>query len=228
MPSAWDMDGRWKGIHTHYACGETNSTDKSLVCKQSPNTAMRHNSVRDFEAHIVTAVWRDVQIERALLPINENDFERKVNTANNARLDISARGLWNSCEKTFFNRRITHQTSLSYSNKPLSLFYQQREKEKANYNQRVIAIEKSSFNPLHSNIRSQVLHRWLPANKAVVFYYLTKPWLCRIPCYMLLYCTEVLSFNSGLSVEKYQHQLLALKNNNINISPKKPYQLRST
>jgi len=30
--------------------------------------------------------------------------ERKVNTADNARLDISARGLWNSCEKTFFDK----------------------------------------------------------------------------------------------------------------------------
>jgi len=29
--------------------------------------------------------------------------EKKVNTADNARLDISARRLWNSCEKTFFD-----------------------------------------------------------------------------------------------------------------------------
>jgi len=54
------------------------------------------------------------------LPINENDFERKVNTADNARLDISAKGLWNSCEKTFFDVRNTHPTSQSYSDKSLS------------------------------------------------------------------------------------------------------------
>jgi len=37
---------------------------------------------------------------------------------------------------------------------------------------------------------------------------------------MLLHRTEVLSFNCGLSVAKYQHQLSAMKSN-IGISPKK-------
>ena len=54
---------------------------------------MRHNSVRDSEVQIMRYVGRDVQTEPTLLPTNENDYERKVNTADNARLDISARGL---------------------------------------------------------------------------------------------------------------------------------------
>ena len=87
----------------------------------------------------------NVQTEPTLLPISENDYQRKVNTADNARLDISARGLWNSCEKTFFDIRITHPTSQSYSGKSLAEVYQQHEKEKDKYNQRVIDIEKSSF-----------------------------------------------------------------------------------
>jgi len=57
------------------------------------------------------------------------------------RLDISARGLWNSCEKTFFDVRITHPTSQSYSGKTLAEVYQQHEKEKKDkYNQRVTDI----------------------------------------------------------------------------------------
>ena len=64
-------------------------------------------------------------------------------------MDITARGLWNSCEKTFFDIRITHPTSQSYSGKSLAEVYQQHEKEKKDkFNQRVIDIEKSSFNPL--------------------------------------------------------------------------------
>jgi len=65
-------------------------------------------------------VCRGVPTKPTLLPINENDFERKVSTANNARLDISVRRLWNSCEKTFFDRRITHPTSQSYAGKSLA------------------------------------------------------------------------------------------------------------
>jgi len=104
---------------------------------------MRRNSVRDSEALIMREGCRDVETEPTHLPINENDYERKVNTADNARLEISARGLWNSCEKTFFDT-----TSQSYSGKSLAEISQQHEKEEDKYNQSVIDIEKSSFNPL--------------------------------------------------------------------------------
>jgi len=99
-----------KGIPTHCVCGETNSVDHSLICKLGGYTSMRHNSVRDSEAQM-RGVYRDVLTEPTLLPINENDHQRKVNTADCARLDISMRGLWISCEKTFFDIRITHPTS---------------------------------------------------------------------------------------------------------------------
>jgi len=52
-------------------------------------------------------------------------------------------------QKTFFDIRITYPTSQSYYGKSLAEIYQQPEKErKDKYNQRVIDIEKSSFNPL--------------------------------------------------------------------------------
>jgi len=50
--------------------------------------------------------------------------------------------------------------------------------------------------------------------------YLSDLGLCRIPCYMLLHRTEVLSLNCGLSA-KYQHRLLTMKNNNISIGSEK-------
>ena len=61
------------------------SVDHSLICKLGGYTSMRHNSVRDSEAQIMREVCRDVQTEPTLLPINENDYQRKVNTADNAR-----------------------------------------------------------------------------------------------------------------------------------------------
>ena len=78
-----------KGIPTHHcACGETNSVDHSLICKLGGYTSLRHNSVRDSEAQIMREVCRDVQTEPTLLPINEYDYQRKVNTADNAMLDM--------------------------------------------------------------------------------------------------------------------------------------------
>jgi len=47
-------------------------------------------SIPYSEAQIMRKVCRDVQIKPTLilLPINENNFQRKVNTADNARSDI--------------------------------------------------------------------------------------------------------------------------------------------
>jgi len=84
---------------------------------------MKHNSVRDSEAQIMRKVCKDVQTEPTLPPINKNEFERKVNTVDNGRLDIYEK-LCNCCEKTFFDIRITHLTSLSYSGKSLAEIYQ--------------------------------------------------------------------------------------------------------
>ena len=69
-----------KGIPIHCACGETNSVNHSIKYKLDGYTSMRHNSVRDSEAQIMREVCRDVQTEPTLLPINENDYQRKVNT----------------------------------------------------------------------------------------------------------------------------------------------------
>jgi len=59
-------------------------------------------------------VYSDVWTEPTLLLTNENDFERKINTADNARLDISTRGLWNSYEKKFYEIRMTHPNSVLF------------------------------------------------------------------------------------------------------------------
>ena len=100
-----------KGIPTHSLCLWRDKLCHSLICKPRGYTSMRHNSVRGSEAQIMREVCRDVQTEPTLLPINENDYQRNVNSADNPRLDISVRGLWNSCEQTFFDIRITHPTS---------------------------------------------------------------------------------------------------------------------
>jgi len=69
----------------------------------------------------------------------------------------------------------------------------------------------------------------LPANKAVVFDYLSDPGLHRIPFYTVLHRTEVLSLNCDLSVAKYRHQLSTWKNKkNIGIGPKKTYRSSCT
>ena len=53
---------------------------------------MRHNRVRDLEAELMKEVCHDVRIEPELLPI-EGERQRRGNTAEKARLDVSGIGV---------------------------------------------------------------------------------------------------------------------------------------
>ena len=65
-----------------------------------------------------------------------------------ARLDISARGLWSALDKTFLDVRVFHPGADSNTGK-LSKVYKKHEAEKKRvYNERVIQVEKATFTPL--------------------------------------------------------------------------------
>ena len=110
---------------------------------------MRHNSLRDGIANIMREVCTDVSTEPMLLPTNPNDFNSHVNTAEEARLDISARGINSTFERTFFDVRVAHPFAASNVVLPLDGLYKKHEQEKINfYGERVREVEKASFEPL--------------------------------------------------------------------------------
>ena len=93
-------------------CKESNNIDHTLSCKKGGYVAMRHNRVRDLEAELMKEVCHDVRIEPELLPI-EGERQRRGNTAEKARLDVSGIGVWGSYEKTFLDIRIMHPNAPS-------------------------------------------------------------------------------------------------------------------
>ena len=65
---------------------------------------------------------------------------------NQARLDVSARGIWCSMEKTMFDVRVTHPHTPSNIGKSIEALLDQKEKEKMReYNDRVLLVEKAIF-----------------------------------------------------------------------------------
>ena len=89
---------------------------------------MRHNNLRDAEARFMEEICKDVAIEPVLLPTDEE--QTRGNTAERARLDISARGVWGGCEKTFFDVRVCHPNSDSYLNKSMEAIYADHDNHK--------------------------------------------------------------------------------------------------
>ena len=123
------------------ACKAKNSVDHTLNCKLGGYVHMRHNQIRDFEADLLKEVCKDVKVEPLLLPLG-NSGTLSTNTAEKARLDVSAVGIWSPMERTFLDVRVMHPNSPSYMEKPIDQLYIQHEAEKKR------TLEKGSFSPL--------------------------------------------------------------------------------
>ena len=68
------------------ACGEAFTVDHSMIDK------LGHNELRDLEAEFLSMVCSDVEIEPVLQDISGEHLNRGSNKAEDARLDIQARG----------------------------------------------------------------------------------------------------------------------------------------
>ena len=132
----------------HYACRATTDVNHTLSFNKGGYVIMRHDAVRDIEAELLREVCHDVRVELVLLPTRVAQHQSS-STADKARLDVSAVGLWSPFEKTFIDVRIFHPNASSYLHKSLSTVYMEHEREKKRaYNDRILNIEKGTFTPL--------------------------------------------------------------------------------
>ena len=76
------------------ACGNVFTVDHSMICKLGGFITQRHNELRDLEAEFLSMVRSDVEIEPVLQDISGEHLNRGSNKAQDARLDIQARGFW--------------------------------------------------------------------------------------------------------------------------------------
>ena len=73
----------------------------------------------------------------------------KHNTSAEACIDISARGVWNTGQRAFFDVRVFNPFARRYSGLTLSQAYRANENEKKRmYNNRIMSIEHGTFTPL--------------------------------------------------------------------------------
>ena len=133
------------------ACGEPNTLNHLLICKQGGYVSLRHNSLRDLFAELLrVAGCRDVMVEPPLLPISGTQLPRGSSTEDNARLDVSARNIWNPLERAFLDIRVFHaQAPSNRSLGTVNKMYKSHEtQKKIKYNQRVLQVERATFTPV--------------------------------------------------------------------------------
>lgn len=131
-------------------CGKRYDVQHALSCKKGGFVSLRHNRLRDLFASLLDEVCRDVQTEPSLQPLTGEHFDRRTaNQSDEARLDISARGFWQTGQRAFFDVRVFDSNAQRYGCTDLDKCYKQNETEKKNkYNERVLQIEHGTFTPL--------------------------------------------------------------------------------
>ena len=148
---AFRYDWRPPHLPTTCACGKPFSIDHSLNCSYGGFPTIRHNELRDVTANLLSQVCSNVQIEPHLQPLSgETLAHRTSNVDNQARLDISAKGFWNtSHELAFFDVRVFNPLAKSHVNQSLSSCYRKHENEKKRqYEERVCNVKHGTFTPL--------------------------------------------------------------------------------
>lgn len=130
-------------------CGEAFTIDHAMICKRGGFVIQRHNELRDLEAEFLTMVCNDVAIEPVLQDVEGEQLTRGSNTAQDARLDVHARGFWEPQRSAFFDVRVCHPNAESYRNlEPQQVYRLHENEKKRQYSSRVLEIEHGTFTPL--------------------------------------------------------------------------------
>ncbi len=95
---------------------------------------MRHNEVRDITANLLSEVCLDVAVEPMLNELTGETFNlRSTNVSDDARLDLSARGVWTKYQRAFFDIRVFDPLARRYQGRPEppAIIYNQRKGKEA-------------------------------------------------------------------------------------------------
>ena len=94
-------------LPTLCVCGERFNVSHAFSCKKGGFVAQRHNELRDLTGELLAEVCRDVCIEPPLGELTGETLTlRTANSSAEARLDISARGVWTRGQRAFFDVRV--------------------------------------------------------------------------------------------------------------------------
>ena len=142
----WPLDG----LPMQCTCGTPFNANHAMVCKKGGFVCMRHDEVRDLTTQMLREVCRDVTVEPQLLPLEgERLTYRTSNAANDARVDVSARGFWTRGQRAYFDIRIFDPSARCYQELSLEASHRRNEQEKRRkYEERIQNIDHGSFTPL--------------------------------------------------------------------------------
>ncbi len=135
-----------KRLPSYCACGKQFTGDHAISCLKGGFVHRRHDGLRDIFANLLEEVAYDVRVEP---PLTGENLPSGSNIADDARLDVAARGFWERCEMAFFDVRVFKPYAKTHLNQSLNAAFARNKREKKRqYNQRCVQVEHASFTPL--------------------------------------------------------------------------------
>ena len=131
-------------------CKDQFNVNHAMTCQNGGFLIHRHNEIRDLTSDLLEEVCHDVCVEPPLVELTGEEMDhRTANTSPEARLDISARGVWARNQRAFFDVRVFSPNARRFQNQTLKKAYIANEKEKKrSYGQRIQEVEHGTFTPL--------------------------------------------------------------------------------
>ena len=132
-----------------YVCGDSFNLQHALSCPKVGLVITGHSERRNLTAEILSEVCKNVVIEQLLTPLMGEGFSKSLNTRNQARAYVSARGLWTDGKTAFCGARIFNPLARCHLNHSLSAIHKMnKNKNKREYKQRILQVEHGSLTPL--------------------------------------------------------------------------------
>ena len=136
-------------LPTNCECGTKFNIQHALSCKKGGFISLRHNHLRKITTTLLKDVCKDIRVEPQLQQLTGEILHPSTVNGNEARLDICARGFWQTGQMAFFDIRVFNPTAKRYVNQEISKAYEVNENEKKKlHNERILQIEHGSFTPL--------------------------------------------------------------------------------
>ena len=139
-----------KILTLHCVCGNKTTVEHALSCPRGGFTIIRHNEIRDITGELLDEICHDVEIEPVLTPLSGERFKlRSTNIKEEARCDVSARGLWRKGQKAFVDIRVFNPLAKSNNLQTLAAAYRRHENsKKREYSLRINEVEHGTFTPI--------------------------------------------------------------------------------
>ena len=138
-----------KNLPSICPCTKAFNVTHAMNCHKGGFINSRHDNIKNFAAKLLEGLCKDVEVEPHLQPCNGVRFKPSVNTSNEARLDVRARGFWRNGQNAFFDVCITNAEADSQVDRSVDAILRTHEtKKKTAYNTRIIEIEHGTLTPI--------------------------------------------------------------------------------